>query len=220
MDALDIYITQAGISAERADSYAKRLSARRLRGADGKERLEIRVYDGGASITDRAKDHYAVAYCGLLDLQRDLLLLREYGVMLSRKDIMQIERILIESYYNLACGVDEGARTLKTDTPGILRHICAFIRDTGMPVKIVGSNELYCIPVAEFTALLKNSAYMRYTQRDVRRMLRDAGYAVCSPGRYDNTVKDNNGISTKVISLYADDPDIAEIMQDINAEGL
>lgn len=215
MDELGIYLAGNGVSAERVEHCAKRLAIRRLRsGTDGKERLEIRIYD--CDIDDSRP--YSTLYCGLVDLQRDLLQLRDYGVLVSRKDIMQIERILTENYYTLACSIDEGARTLTSDIPGILWHICAFIREHGISAKTFGNNELYNIPAVEFVTLFKGSDYARYRQRDIRRALRDSGYTVCSPGRYDNTVKDNGGPSIKVISLHADDPDILEIMQGIDNE--
>ncbi|GHU93148.1 hypothetical protein FACS1894208_02050 [Clostridia bacterium] len=209
MEKAYFYLDEQGtISGERAAAI-KKLSVLRLRDRDtGRERLSFELYD-------RAEDTraYATVYCSPLDLQRDLTKLREYGIVIPRKEVMRLAQFIETDYYKIECVPDEDARTLDSDMPDILRHICGFIKAKKLDSRLINDHELYNIPVNDFRVLFKSCEFSRHSQRDIRRKLHEKGYTTVSRGRYDNTIKGDNDAPIKVISLFADDPDIVDIMQ-------
>jgi hypothetical protein len=106
--------------------------------------------------------------------------------------------------------IDENSRTLETDTQDIVRFICEYILDNKIDPRTIGSNTVYNIEVHLFKKLFQASPFARYRNTDIRRKLRDMNYTVCSPERYDNTIKTGDGETVKVISICAEE--VAEFM--------
>lgn len=210
MDTTHFYLSKDGtIHNEHISCYVKFLSVSRIRDKNtGQERLYVKLYD-------RYEDPepYAITSCGLLDIQSDLIRLRDFGFLTARKEIMRMVKMIEGSYYELDCVIDEGERTLEKDLPEILRLICQYIKGSGIEAKNISGNDVYNIPVVDFKALFKASLFAGYRNTDIRRMLRDTAHTVCTPGRCDNTVKDDNNEPIKVISFFADE--LTEVMQEL-----
>jgi hypothetical protein len=191
--------------------HLKMLTVSRVRDAStGKERIAVELFD---KLDDKAP--YAKVYCNPLSLHDDIIKLREYGVISPRKETLRMADTIEKNYYNFNCAIDAGVRTLESEIDSIIRFICKYIRDNDIKVKTIGSNELYCIPVNDFRKLFKNSDYACYRLTDVRRLLHDLECTVCSPRRYDYTIKTNgNGEPIKVIALCANSTDIIDAMNE------
>lgn len=186
---------------ERVDWYVKMLSVSRVRDrSTGIERLAVELYD---NYTDDAP--YATSYCSLIDMHGDIVKLREYGFIAPRKETLRMARTIEEKYYELECTVVDGARTLDTDMPDILRFICRYILDNGIDARAINGNTVYSIPVTDFRTLFQSSPFAGYRNTDIRRVLRDKAHTVCTPGRCDNTIKDDSNEAIKVISFYVDE---------------
>jgi hypothetical protein len=218
LDNLYFYLSEDGaIGNERLAYHVKMLAISRVRDkGTGHERLRVELFDKNDD-----KDAYAVDYCSPLSLYDDIHKLRGYGFVAPRKEVMKMARIVEEKYHKLNCHIETGARTLENDIHDIIRFICAYIRDNNIEVRTISGFDMYCISVNDFRRLFKSSPYMRYRLTDIKRMLRDMECTVCSPNRYDYTIKtDGGGEPVKVIAISADAPDIADILQEINYENL
>lgn len=196
--------------------FATRLSFFRLRDKNtGGERLAVEIFEN-----DEAKP-YTKTYCSNANLEQDIYKPCEYGVFLSRKEVAQIVKHIKEYYRNMVVMDDIEARTLECDLPDILRFMCSYIIQQGIKAVKIGDDELYNMPIKDFRSSLKDSKFSRYRQSDIRRILRDMGYSVCSSGRLENTIKaGNSGDTVKVISLHADEPEVVEVMRKLMIESI
>jgi hypothetical protein len=149
--------------------------------------------------------------CKFYDLQKELLRLRDYGVVISRLASSRLKKQIEDSYYDITMKYqdDETDGDIDEDLPGILDIICEYIIGNDIESKTINGIELYNIPAVEFTALLNSSKYKHYRGADVRAKLRDTGCTVYAKDRTDNTVA-INGDRVKVISIRADSPLIKE----------
>ena len=198
----------------------KKLTLTRLRDkSTGRERLSAALFDGYYDTSP-----YAVSYCNPIDLQSDLIRLGEFGFVVKRKEVMNIVQDIEKHYHKLTINVDEDAKTLEGDFPGILRYICGYILDKKIKARKINGNAVYNVCVNDFKTLFEGSPFARYRNTDVRRMLRDMGYTLCSPDRFDNTIKVRNksesGTTIKVVSLLVEEmaDAMAEVMDDAERE--
>ena len=217
LDATYFYLgTEGKIHNEPVETYVKFLSVTRVREkATGKERLAVELFDKQEDASP-----YATAYLNPLDLHGDIHRLREYGFVAPRKETQNMARTLEEKYHALTHTEVEGARTLEGDIGGILRYICVYVSLKKIDIKTINNFELYCIPVNDFSKLFKDSQYNRYSVRDIRRLLCDLEYIICTTGRAtDYTIVDGEK-RVKVIALNAESPDVADTMREVEYDRL
>lgn len=181
----------------RAVLFTTRLSFIRLRDSAGRERLKVEIYENNSDTP------YATTYISNSTIERDIIKLCEYGAFLNRKDVMQIVKTIRQDYNKMAVAVDEEAKTLGADLPNIVRFICGYIFQQGIKAVRIKTDELYNIPVGDFSNLIENSPFSCYPLKNIKQALNDMGYTACSSGRADNTIK-VSGKAIKVVSFYAD----------------
>jgi uncharacterized protein YlbG (UPF0298 family) len=194
----------------------KKLLFLRLRDAStGRERLEVALYDAYNEIAP-----YAVTYCTLLDLQRDLLRLKDFGFICKRKITMGMAQEIEKHYHRMIPHTDESARTLEADMGGIVRHICRYLLDENIEARTINGVDMFNIAVKDFKVLFTDSPYSHYRNTNIRRILRDLNYTLCSEDRLDNTIKVGSGGETiKVISILADEVEsVMEELQELKDE--
>jgi hypothetical protein len=217
IDTIDVLIDEKGgiqigiFSEYLLCSFKTRVCFTRLRSSIGQERLGVSIYE------DNEDEPYAATFISNSGIEQDIHNLCDYGVFLSRKDIAQIAKHIKTEYRNMEVVADEAARTLETDFPDILRHICAYVWNSGIEIRTIGNFDIYCIDVIDFRKLFKGSAYAMYGHTAIRRILRDTECTVCNSNRYDYTIKDGESNTPyKVIALNSEAPEVYEIMQAIS----
>lgn len=136
----------------------------------------------------------------IINLQEDLLWLREYGIVLPRFVYGQLKTEIEKIYMSLkieAVNEYSGVLTLLKDhiaeQPLVKgKHPYAYKDKAG---------DYYCIPVKVFSDLLNDSAFALDDATMIRRYLNEAGYTFCNKGRYDRTI--NRGTKPeKVICIF------------------
>lgn len=177
--------------------FATRIVFIRLRENSGRERLKVEIYE------HNAVDPYATTYIGNSTLERDIVKLCEYGAFLSRKSVMEVVKQIKADYNKMAVMTDSETQTIEADLLNIVRYICGYIFQQGIKAVRIKSDELYNIPVGDFSDLIENSPFCCYSLKSIKQRLNDMGYIACSSGRTDNTIK-VNGKAIKVVSFYAD----------------
>jgi hypothetical protein len=210
---LEFYLDkQNNIYAAVTSDYIIKFSVKRLRDAkSGKERLSISV-----SERQSPDSPYATVQIKCYDLQKELLNLRNYGVVLTRLTSANFKRLIEENYYDIPMELceDEEEYDLNTDIDEILRMICLYIVEENIQTKTINGKILYNLPVTDFANLISESEYKYYGSSAIRAKLKEDGYTFCAGNRTDNTIADKDK-RVKVISFIADNPDFKEIFEDI-----
>lgn len=151
---------------------------------NGRERLVITALDRDGKETGKI----SAAMPKLVD---NLLSLREYGVIASRIVFTDLAKCIENNYYDLKCESFDDEGTISDE---VLNAILAMVTDCiaeGMAFPTTIKGEMcYNIPVKEFQDLIRDSEYADIDLTELKRRLKQKGYAKCSTGRYDCTVKE------------------------------
>lgn len=136
----------------------------------------------------------------IINLQEDLLGLREYGIVLPRFVYGQLKTEIEKIYMGL-----------KIEAVNEYNGVLALLKDHIAEQHLVKgkhpyaykdkAGDYYCIPVKVFSDLLNDSTFALDDATMIRRYLNEAGYTFCNKGRYDRTI--NRGTKPeKVICIY------------------
>lgn len=148
-----------------------------------KEQLRIDIFIDG---NPRGK-----IVCSVLELEKDLLRLREYGTGLLRPDIVRLRTIIDKSYREIPrISLDE-IESMDDELKGIYDMFCDHIRRYKENLEVDGFIEdaYYNIPVSEFSKLLHGSKYSDCDTTVVRTRFEQLGFTKCNRGRTDRTIR-------------------------------
>ncbi|GHV40081.1 hypothetical protein FACS189490_04720 [Clostridia bacterium] len=202
----EVYLGKLGEAVAVGDDWLKKLRLSRRRDiVTGRERLIIEIGE------KNSEGYYAEVYCDCYDLQAELLELRYRGVVLTRFNALKLKGLIEDGYYKLPLKEYEPTLTIDSKLNYILETICRYICDNEITATNINGNLLYNIPAKDFTALLRGSELSQFKAVDIRKKLKESEYTYCAAGRSDNTVS-NIG---KVVSVFADNPEIELIIDDI-----
>ena len=122
----------------------------------------------------------------IVNLQEELLGLREYGVVLPRFVYGQLKNEIEKIYMTLKVeAVDEYKEVLV-----LLKEYIAeqpLVNEEHPYLHKDKAEDCYCIPVTTFSNLLKESEFAQ-EETAIRRYLKESGYTICNTGRYDRTI--------------------------------
>lgn len=206
---------------DNVDKYL--FEVRRYKSVTTKEEyLTIKVYEAhrdqsGNIVKQNDTDTCAeINQVSIIDLERKLLDLRLYGVLLGRKQFPKIRQQIEQVYLSL--GIHKVAQgTMVTDDVilAIYEMFVRYIREVGIEPR----NDLYNIPVDEFKEYIADTEYSRYKYSDIRKGLAELQFepngrvmkaTKCSFGRNDNTIAKGDK-RIKVISFVKDTLDSYQI---------
>lgn len=125
------------------------------------------------------------------EIESGLAGFKEYGVMLSRPDCIEIAKVIRENYYSFSplpcydgCTIDQAW----------LQDILSFLNDiitdsditevSVSPRNQPNSYEVYPIPVTTFNEAIENSQYS-FTPKALKEYLFQEGFTVTNKGQYD-----------------------------------
>ncbi len=174
---------------------------RRKSNTTRKERLYIEAFEGGQIVAS-----IEAKFPTLLD---DLNQLAEYGVVLGVNTFAKLRSAIEANYYHLPIEhKDFDEDFTETTSNGLLSLIYSSIQqglENGAPgvfEKKISDLDMYCVTVTEFKEWLLNSEYYRIDLTDFRKQLSAGGFIDTNSGRFDLTVKDNDGKARKCIAFY------------------
>lgn len=160
----------------------------RLQLRNHKERLKVDLFIDMEHYDN--KEDCGNVICNIMDIEKDLIKLREFGTGFLHKEILEIRHEIEKNYRKIETVDDDSIKVLDLDKDiqNILEMFCEYIVENDIvPDNIKGDN-LYNIPVADFKEHLKDSDYRDYDYTEVKEKLRDLNYTKCNKGRSDNTV--------------------------------
>lgn len=176
------------------------------------EYLNVKVYEIIEwDENDKPKDRDECAEIekvSIVDLERQLLNLRTYGVIMERKHFPKVRQEIEKVYTSLTKRyVDDNISVTNKVILSVYDAFVRFIKEVGLEAE----KELYNISVVDFKEHLLDSEFSKYKYSDIRAGLAQLEISVngistkavkCSYGRKDNTVKIGNKL-VKVISFVA-----------------
>lgn len=172
----------------------------RVRLENNKERMRLKLYEG-----DKDKELCKLV-CNLVEIEKDLLKLREYGTGFMRKDIIDIRHIIDKNYRDIA---REEVNELKPDEDRTLfrgldldadiNDILAIIKkyvlaheenkeleNDKYPFKFFNDKH-YDVPTTACQEVLADTFYRVYSFRDIKIMLAQKNYIFQNGGTIDQT---------------------------------
>jgi len=205
--------TTATKDIENADRYT--FDVRRYKdNATKEEYLNVKVYENNSN--DVCAE---IEKTNIIELERELLNLRIYGVMLGRKHFPKIRQLIEKAYPDLTPRpVNESTQLTTNIISSIYVMFVRYIREVGIEAD---KNGLYNIPVDEFKEYLIDTDYSKYKYSDIRAGLakftvtvngKDIKGTKCSYGRNDNTIAKGDK-RIKVISFVAEVVDSYQITE-------
>ena len=166
------------------DEKDVRLEALRLQSPTTyKEQIRIDIYIEGKQ---RGK-----IVCSVLELEKDLQRLREYGTGLLRHDIIKIRTEIDKNYSSIDHISLEALESMEDEVKGIYDMVCSYISENMEIMEHNGFIEptYYNIPVADFNRLIQGSIFSDCDLTMVRTRFVQLGFTKGNRGRTDKNVR-------------------------------
>ena len=127
----------------------------------------------------------------LVNIDRDIPSLKEYGVMLDRVKLVELSRLIQNNYYNFNCN---DANKLEPEIPSedmdiVLGLVCTYIKENDISPYTISDTQYYLIPVVDFNSIISESVYSAYSKRLIRAEFHKKYNTKVTTGRLDYVAK-------------------------------
>lgn len=161
-------------------------------------------YSLAIEINDLRKSENTFVLVGLRNISRELINLRDYGLMLQEYEVVEIVSLIEQNFETIDEGKSFNSEEIEsTIFDKALKVIALYILEEDIkPTKIDKIEEqLYLIHWKDFEDIFSDGEFRKMNIADFRQELRDKGYTHCNAGRTRYSVKDKE--SQKPITYIA-----------------